>query len=136
MTIKQPWVHAILHEGKDVENRSWKRDFRGWIAIHAGGTPNRDAGFPRGHRIPDLDTLDYSAICGVARIVNIVTKTRSKWFWRPDDGTINYGWVFGDVTPLPKPIPCKGALQLWEVPTKVVRQIQHQLPDIDFSEVD
>jgi hypothetical protein len=22
MTIKQPWVHAILHEGKDVENRT------------------------------------------------------------------------------------------------------------------
>jgi hypothetical protein len=25
MSIKQPWVHAILHEGKDIENRSWQR---------------------------------------------------------------------------------------------------------------
>jgi hypothetical protein len=23
LTIKQPWVHAILHQGKDIENRSW-----------------------------------------------------------------------------------------------------------------
>ena len=35
LTIKQPWVHAILHEGKDIENRSWQRDFRGSLALHA-----------------------------------------------------------------------------------------------------
>jgi hypothetical protein len=45
LTIKQPWVHAILHEGKDVENRSWTRKFRGWLAIHAAATPSRHAAF-------------------------------------------------------------------------------------------
>jgi hypothetical protein len=30
LTIKQPWIHAILREGKDIVNRTWKRDFRGW----------------------------------------------------------------------------------------------------------
>ena len=44
LTIKQPWVHAILHEGKDIENRSWQRSFRGWLAIHASAQPRRDAG--------------------------------------------------------------------------------------------
>ena len=33
LSIKQPWVHAILREGKDVENRSWQRSFRGWLAL-------------------------------------------------------------------------------------------------------
>jgi hypothetical protein len=32
LSIQQPWVHAILREGKDIENRSWQRDFRDWIA--------------------------------------------------------------------------------------------------------
>jgi hypothetical protein len=26
MSIKQPWVHVILHKGKDIENRTWQRN--------------------------------------------------------------------------------------------------------------
>lgn len=133
LTIKQPWVHAILHEGKDIENRSWKRDFRGWLAIHASAKPNREAEFPRGIHVPDLNTLDYSAICGVARVVDIVTNSRSKWFWHPEDGSTNYGWGLADVIALKTPIPCKGALGLWEVSATHFREIQHQLPRIDLD---
>jgi hypothetical protein len=133
LTIKQPWIYAILHEGKDIENRSWRRSFRGWIALHASAQPARDAVFPRGHRLPDLDALNYSAICGVARIVDIVTKSRSKWFWRPDDGSINCGWVLANVTALREPIPCKGALGLWDLPPRVFRQLQRQLPHLKFN---
>lgn len=46
LSIKQPWVHAILREGKDIENRSWQ----------------------------GRHTLDYGAICGVARVVDTVTR--------------------------------------------------------------
>jgi hypothetical protein len=133
ITIKQPWVHAILHEGKDIENRSWQRTFRGWMAIHASGQPKRDALFPGRLRVPDLASLDYSAICGIARVVDIVSKSRSKWFWKPDDGSINFGWVLADVTPLRKPIPCKGALGLWELPANVFRQIQREFPQLELD---
>jgi hypothetical protein len=92
LTIKQPWIYAILRGGKDIENRSWQRSFRGWVALHASGTPQRNARFPKSLRIPDVRTLDHSGICGVARVVDIVTKSRSKWFWRPNDGSVNYGW--------------------------------------------
>lgn len=132
LTIKQPWVHAILHEGKDIENRSWQRSFRGWLALHASAKPNREAEFPRDVHLPDFDTLDYSAICGVARVDDIVT-SRSKWFWRPEDGSTNYGWVLADVVALKSPIECKGALGLWEVPAIIFRELQHQLPRIDFD---
>lgn len=134
LSIKQPWVHAILHEGKDIENRSWQRSFRGWLAIHASGQPRREARFPRGHQVPDLATLDYSAICGVARVVDIVTKSRSKWYGRPDDGSTNYGWVLANVKVLKKPIPCKGMLGLWDVPPKILREIKRQLPRVNFDE--
>lgn len=133
MTIKQPWVHAILHEGKDIENRSWQRTFRGWLAIHASAMPNRQAEFPRGYQVPDFATLDYSAICGIARVVDIVSKSRSKWFWRPDDGSVNFGWVLADIQSLKSPIPCKGALGLWEVPQQVLRRIRRQLPKLKLD---
>ena len=133
LSIKQPWVHAILCEGKDIENRSWRRDFSGWLALHASGSPRRGAVFPRGIHVPDLGTLDYSAICGVTRVVDIVSKSRSKWFYRPSDGSMNYGWVLADVTPLKSPIRCLGALGLWEIPPKTFREIQRQLPKLKFD---
>jgi hypothetical protein len=118
LTIRQPWIHAILREGKNIENR--------W--------PDRHASFPRSHRVPDLATLDYSAICGVARVVDIVTKNRSKWFWQPNEGSVNYGWVLKDVTPLKKQIPCKGALGLWKLPFPTFRKLQRQLPRLSLDE--
>ena len=133
LTIKQPWVHAILHEGKDIENRTWTRTFRGWLAIHASGQLFRNATFPRGVRVPDLKTLQRSAICGVARVVDMVPKSRSKWFYRPDDGSINFGWVLADVTALKKPIPCSGRLLLWDVPPDIFREIQRQLPKLKLD---
>jgi hypothetical protein len=128
LSIKQPWVHAILREGKNIENRTWQRNFRGWVAIHASAVPRRGARFPRGLTVPDLKTLHYGAICGVARVVKIVTKSRSKWFNQPSRGYTYYGWVLADVTPLPRPITCKGALQLWNVPPNILRSIKRQLP--------
>ena len=82
--------------------------FRGWIALHASGKPQKEPEFPPGIKCPDLDTLDYGAICGVARVVDIVTQSRSKWFDQPPRGYINYGWVLADITPLREPIECKG----------------------------
>jgi hypothetical protein len=133
LSIKQPWVYAILQEDKDIENRSWQSSFRGWLAVHASAQPDRYGRFPRGHRLPDLDRLDYSAICGVARVVDIVTVSRSKWFYRPRDGSTNFGWVLADATPLKHPIPCKGALGLWTLTSKQIREIQRQLPRLKLD---
>src|SRR5437879_2661899 len=106
LSIQQPWVHAILHLGKDVENRTWTRKFRGWLAIHASGKPAHGVCFPQGVGIPELGQPDYFAICGVARVIDIVSDSPSKWFWRPDDGTVNFGWVLDDVTALKEPVAC------------------------------
>jgi hypothetical protein len=128
LSIKQPWVHAILREGKFIENRSWPTKHRGWIALHASAEPQYGDTYPRGMKAPDFDKLDYSAICGVARVVDIVTKSRSKWFNQPSPGYIYYGWVLADVKRLRTPIKCKGALQLWNVPPNILRSIKRQLP--------
>lgn len=43
LTVRQPWAWAIIHGGKDVENRSRNLagDYRGPVAIHAGLEPAR-----------------------------------------------------------------------------------------------
>ena len=84
--------------------------------------------------MPDLKTLDYSVLCGVARVVNIVSKSSSKWIWRPDDGSPNYGWVFTDVTSLKKPIFCMVTIGLWEGPQKILKKIQRQLSKLKLGE--
>jgi predicted transcriptional regulator len=37
LSIKQPWASLIAHGIKDIENRTWKTNFRGRIYIHASG---------------------------------------------------------------------------------------------------
>jgi hypothetical protein len=38
-----------------------------------------------------------------------------------------YGWVLTNVQPLREPIPCRGALGLWDVPSEVLAKIREQV---------
>ena len=38
LSVRQPWANLIVRGIKDIENRSWKTNFRGRILIHA---PNK-----------------------------------------------------------------------------------------------
>lgn len=42
LSIRQPWAWAILNADKDIENRDWRTNFRGRIAVHAAKTMTRD----------------------------------------------------------------------------------------------
>lgn len=35
LSIRQPWLWAIMHLGKNVENRTWPTRYRGRICLHA-----------------------------------------------------------------------------------------------------
>jgi hypothetical protein len=44
LTVRQPWAWAIVHGGKDVENRVRPLGpYRGPVAIHVSKTPDRDS---------------------------------------------------------------------------------------------
>jgi hypothetical protein len=97
LSIRQPWAWRILHEGKDVENRTWRTRLRGRILIHASSGVDRD----------DRDevramAMPLGAVVGHVEIVDCVTGMDSPWFCGP------YGFVLRDARPLP-PIRCKGA---------------------------
>lgn len=114
LSVRQPWAWAIIYAGKNIENRPRRTNFRGRIAVHASKTPHEVRRLPRGARKPppEEDWI-YGAILGFVDIVDCVDTHRSKWFEGP------YGYVLANPTPLEHPVPCKGQLGLWEVPTSV-----------------
>lgn len=94
LSIHQPWAWLILHAGKDIENRSWKTDFRGWFLIHAAkgmteseykdGMYHWDAeivysGKEYGKH-PARESLERGGIVGIAECVDCVTESDSLWF--------------------------------------------------------
>ncbi|PIE97453.1 MAG: hypothetical protein CR988_07775 [Treponema sp.] len=39
LSVKNPFSYLIIYGGKDVENRTWKTDYRGRLYIHSSGRP-------------------------------------------------------------------------------------------------
>ncbi len=95
LSIRQPWCHHILHDGKDIENRSWPTKYRGQFLIHASKTFDGSKADSKG--------FSMGGIVGIAEIISCVSESNSKWFMG------DYGFVLANVIELPF-IPCKGAL--------------------------
>jgi ASCH domain-containing protein len=113
ISIRQPWAHFIVKGYKDIENRTWKTNYRGPILIHAGVNVETDHEFvatlckQEGIPAPDLKKLPRGGIVGYATIVDCVVRHSSPWF----EG--DYGFVLedaGDLEFYPKP----GELSIWE----------------------
>jgi len=120
LSIRQPWAWLILHGGKNIENREWATNFRGWFLIHASKGMTRqeydDAEWSaeeNGVKLPAFETLERGGIVGMAKLGNCVTGSDSPWF----SGT--YGFVIDEVKPLPFQ-PLKGALGFFEVPNNSI----------------
>ena len=92
LSIRQPWAWAIIHGGKDIENRSWQAvnrglSKRGPIAIHAAKGMSaseyitaRRFMADRGVTCPHPAELVRGAIIGQATIIDIVSESDSPWF--------------------------------------------------------
>ncbi|MBB3288194.1 MULTISPECIES: hypothetical protein [unclassified Rhizobium] len=103
LSIKQPYPHHIFHDGKDVENRDWPTNARGWFIVHAG--------ISKSELIEGDDyhlALPRGGVVGMARIVDCVTEMESRWFYG------RYGFVLRDAFPLPL-IPCRGQLSFFSL---------------------
>jgi len=97
LSIRQPWAHRILHEGKDIENRDWWTRFRGPVLIHAGKRPDDD------YDKEDVAGMPLGGIVGAVEIVDCVTASESPWFFG------RYGFVLANPVPLSF-LPCRGKL--------------------------
>lgn len=130
ISVRQPWAHAIIHGGKDIENRGRATGHRGLVLIHASagmerGEFDRAAGFmvDRGLVGPWADGMRYRAvdrggIIGAAELIACVRESDSPWWMGP------VGLVLRDARPLPF-TPCRGTVtpMCWEVPASVAESL-------------
>lgn len=92
LTIRQPWAWAIIHAGKDVENRDWSDrspniHFRGRVCVHAAKGMSRGEYeearqymAKRGVICPLPDQLMRSGIIGTVDVIDVFHKSRSRWY--------------------------------------------------------
>ena len=118
LTIRQPWAWAIVHGGKDVENRSWSTKYRGPLLIHAGMAFEAD-GYETVKRLasnapPPPAELTHGAIIGVVDLVDCVRDFRSVWAEADQ-----WHWRLRDPRPLNPAVPCAGKLGLWRPPPSI-----------------
>ena len=95
LSVRQPWAWAIIHAGKDIENRSWQAvnhglRQRGRIAIHASKGMGkaeyedaRDTIEANGAKCPDAHKLLRGGIIGSVEVVDVVSESESPWFFGP-----------------------------------------------------
>lgn len=116
LSIRQPWADAIIHGGKDIENRTWGTGYTGPILIHASKQIER-------HAYPECVRRGYTpsalpptgGIIGVAYLCDCVLQSDSKWFERG-----GYGLLLAYVEPVPF-TPLAGQLGLFEVDELALR---------------
>lgn len=116
LSIRQPWAWLIVNGFKDVENRTWKTSFRGYLLIHASKTID-EIGYnyvisELGIDLPNPVLLSRGGIVGYAKITDCVLKYNSKWFTGP------HGFLIRDPNPL-EFIPLQGKLGFFDVPETV-----------------
>lgn len=120
ITIKQPWASLICKGIKDIENRTWKTNFRGRILVHCGAkrlkydnwydsnlSNDQLIEIPAGMPIPCVN----SAIIGSVEIIDCVQNYSSIW---AEKGVWN--WVLANAKLFPQAIPYKGKLSFWDYP--------------------
>lgn len=106
ITIKQPWASLIMAGLKDVENRTWKTNFRGTVAVHAGSGIAKDAMAEHGRLVSQYPA---GAIIGTVEIVGCVTDSASEWAMEG-----HYHWILANPRPC-APVAATGALSFWQV---------------------
>lgn len=135
LTVKQPWASAIVLGLKRVENRTWRTNYRGPLAIHAGlsiDPEGEEVLATAGVVLPQgCQELPRGAILGVVNLVDMVryftggtcSGPQGRLWPRADPydlarDPLAFGpwcWILRDSRSLPRPIPCRGQRSLWEI---------------------
>lgn len=96
ISIRQPWAWLIVRGEKDIENRTWRTNFRGRVFVHAAQKIDWKAVKELGIKKewwPVFERLS-GGIVGEVEIVDCVTSHRSVWFEGP------FGFVLKNARPL------------------------------------
>ncbi len=140
LSLRQPWAWAVVHAGKNIENRTWSTKFRGEFFIHAAKGMNagefEEASYFIGDakgwhwstlatRIPGAKALERGGIIGKARLVDVIPQCAPPEFaggkcacgQHPWHIGTQFGFVLADVVALPFE-PCVGKLGFFDPDAK------------------
>lgn len=123
LTVKQPYAKLIARGIKDIENRTWKTNYRGRVLIHAASNSctwqkvintlskaAKEYFMKHGLNGAWVRNLEKGAIIGSVEIVDCVRDSSSIWAL-PD----HWHWVLANPVLFDEPIRnVKGKLSLWE----------------------
>lgn len=125
LTVRQPWAWAIIHGGKDVENRvrNLAGDYRGPVAIHAGLAYDHsadstvlDEAMHASEASPVTDARPWHAhngvILGVVDLVDVHSDEGEQASCSPWAQRDVHHLVLENPRALTEPIPYPGALGL------------------------
>ncbi|WP_188544127.1 hypothetical protein [Aquisalinus luteolus] len=131
LAVRQPWAWAIIHGGKNIENRN-KHAINlggmkpGRIAILASkGMQRREYEHARdfmqsiGVQCPRPDELVRGGVIGSVTVTDIINESDSPWFFGP------WGLVLSDPEPAALPLPASGQLGYFKWETDL---------DLDFED--
>ncbi len=141
LTVRQPWAWAIIHGGKDVENRvrNVAGGYRGPVAIHAGLALDESAfGSTTLHNAwlsaggddapGGWGISKRGRIIGVVDLVDVHHADDAACYeclpWGEDFGK---HLVLSNPRPLAEPIPYKGALGLRRLDPETILAITRQI---------
>ena len=145
LSIIQPWTSLIATGIKDIENRTWRTNFRGEFLLHASARHLRDGWEalnedqrkaaerliqPFGS-VNDVRLLPVSAIIGKATLADCVQNHPSVW---AEKGVWN--WVLKDVVLFERPIlNVKGKLGFWEFDDSLLADVRPCVETAVYSRV-
>lgn len=144
LSIRHPWIDAILGGFKSLDIRSRPTAYRGRLLLHAStqfGHVEREAltalrsripGYPHGLPLPDPQRQARGALVGIATLAGCSVfsqsdETRALRAWT----TRRFAWELTSIRCLPDPIPCKGRLGIFTVNDRCdINQLRNSLADV------
>jgi hypothetical protein len=117
LSVRQPWAYLIFRHAKNVENRSTRIRYNGPLLIQAAltiGPAEREEAEKRGL---NLAKLVRGAIVGTVDVVDCVQDSKSGWAIPG-----KWHWILSNPRELVTPIPFKGKLGRFYIPSSVLKK--------------
>jgi hypothetical protein len=123
LSIRPAWAWAIIHAGKDVENRARRCHFRGRFLVHASLELTSDdfdkaaqalAAAGEDAIVPREDEFATGGVIGSVELVDVIECCQSAWY---QPGA--FGWLLKNPRPLPF-IPYTGRRNWFHVPDDLI----------------
>jgi len=108
LTVRQPWASLIVAGIKDVEDRTWATHYRGRLALHAGGSVDKEGAQARA-LLEGLGTLPRWVVIGTVLLADVTQGSKSPL---PVPG--QYHWLLCGPEAFAEPVLTAAHLGLWE----------------------